>query len=102
MSLADNPAGSLGQGRQTIKEAGKPVQLSTTTTGCNWVAITAETDNTGIITIGGSGVVAKLEERKGLPLEKGDSTTIPVGDLAQVYIDTTVNGDGVTFIYGIA
>ena len=102
MSIADNPVGSFGTGRQTVKEGGKAVQLSTTTTGCNWVQVTAETDNTGIITIGGKNVVAKLEERQGLPLEKGDTATLPVGDLAQVYIDTTVNGDGVTFLYGVA
>lgn len=102
MSLADNPVGSLGQGRKTVAETGKAVQLTTTTTQCNWVVVTAETDNTGIITVGGKGVKAKLEEREGLPLEKGDSITIPVGDLTQVYIDTTVNGDGVTFMYGIA
>lgn len=98
----DNPVGSLGQGRQTVKEGGKPVRLTEATTQCNWVMVIAETDNTGIITVGGSGVVAKLEERKGLPLEKGDTTTIPINDAAQVFIDTTVNGDGVTFIYGIA
>jgi hypothetical protein len=102
MSINDNPVSAFGDGRQTVSEAGKAVQLSTTTTGCAWVTITAETDNTGVICVGGKGVLAKLEERRGLPLEKGDTATLPAGDLAGVYIDSTVSGDGVTFIYGVA
>jgi len=102
MSINDNPVSSLGTGRKTVAEGGKAVALATTTTSCVWVTITAETDNTGIITVGGKGVLSKLEERQGVPLEKGDSVTIPVGDLAQVYIDTTVNSDGVTYCYGVA
>jgi hypothetical protein len=101
MSVNANPAGSLGDGRQTVAEGGKPVALATTT-GCNWISVTAETDNTGVIAVGGKTVVAKLEDRRGVALAKGETVTLPVGDLAQVYIDTTVNGDGVTFTYGIA
>jgi hypothetical protein len=100
MSINDNPVGSFGDGRQTVAEAGKPVALTSATAGCAWVLITAETDNTGEIVVGGKTVVAKLEDRRGAPLEKGDSVTLPAGDLASVYIDTTVNGDGVTFLYG--
>lgn len=102
MTLNDNPVGSFGSGRQTVTEGGKAVALSTTTIGCNWVTLEAETDNTGEIVIGGKSVVAKLAERQGISLAKGDSVTLPAGSLASVYIDTTVNGDGVTFIYGIA
>jgi hypothetical protein len=62
--------------------------------------LVAETDNTGIITFGGSQVDAALATRRGYPLTAGEkSPWIPVDDLYNVYIDTTVNGDGVTYIY---
>ncbi len=37
-------------------------------TPCKKVTITAETDNTGIVVIGGSTVVAALGTRQGTPL----------------------------------
>lgn len=101
MTLNDNPAGSLGSGRKTVAEKEKPEALASRTS-CLWVRIEAETDNTGEITVGGKGVVGKLAERTGATLDKGEALTLTVGDLAQVWLDTTVNGDGVTYVYGIA
>jgi hypothetical protein len=63
------------------------------------VIITAETDNTGNITVGGSTVVAALATRRGIPLAAGDSVALEIDNLADVFIDSTVNGDGVTFAY---
>ena len=79
--------------------AGTRVALASST-ACQWVQVTAETDNTGIIVIGGSTVVAALATRRGTPLSAGDTIVLPVSDLANVYIDATVSTDGVTFIYG--
>lgn len=101
MSLNANPAGSLGNGRKVVAEKEKPEVLATTT-GCLWVTIEAETDNTGEITVGGTGLVGKLADRTGITLDKGEKATLEVGDLAQVWLDTTVNGDGVTYVYGKA
>lgn len=98
MSLLDNPAGTLASGRKTVAEAGKAEALGSG--GCNWVILTAETDNTGIIVVGDSKVVAALATRQGTPLSAGDTVTLPVASLGVVYLDTTVNGDGVTFTYG--
>ena len=68
-------------------------------TACKQVAITAETDNTGLIVVGGSTVVASLATRQGVPLNPGDSITLDIDNLADINIDSTVNGDGVTFLY---
>ena len=65
---------------------------------CDGVLITAETDNTGIIVVGGVGVVAALATRKGTPLAAGESCYVEVDSLARIYLDTTVNGDGVTYM----
>jgi hypothetical protein len=63
------------------------------------VVITALSGNTGVIVVGGSGVVASLSTRSGTPLLAGDTVILDVDDLAKVYIDSTVNGEGVSFTY---
>ena len=102
MAAYDNPGGSLICGRQTVTSAGTAVQLSTTPTSILEVAITAETDNTGIIVVGGSTVVASLSTRRGTPLQAGETVVLGVNDLAKVYLDTTVNTDGVTYTAVVA
>lgn len=89
----------LNTGRKTVTTAGTAVAIASSTT-CKWVAITAETDNTDIIVVGDSGVVASLATREGVPLSAGDSIVIPIDNLSDVYIDSLVNGEGVTFLYG--
>ena len=102
MAGYDNPGGSLLSGRQPVTTGGTRVQLTTTSTAILSVIVTAETDNTGVITVGGSDVVAALSTRKGHPLQAGESVELGVNDLAKVYIDTTVNTDGVTYLAVLA
>lgn len=102
MAGYDNPGGSLIDGRQTVTTAGTRVQLSTTSTAVLEVAITAETDNTGIITVGGPTVVGALATRRGIPLSAGATISLGVNDLSKVYLDTTVNTDGVTYTAVVA
>jgi hypothetical protein len=89
---------TIGDDRKTVTTAGTRVALASST-ACKQVIITAETDNTGNITVGGSTVVAALATRRGIPLAAGDSVALEIDNLADVYIDSTVNGDGVTFAY---
>ena len=63
------------------------------------ICITAETDNTSIVVVGGSTVVAALATRRGTPLAAGQSITYYVDDLSDIYVDALVNGEGVTFSY---
>lgn len=91
-----------GTGRTTVTTAGTAVQLSTTATPYSQVTLCAETDNTGIITVGDSGVVAALATRRGVPLNANDCYTVGFnsksGDtLNNIWLDTTVNTDGVTY-----
>lgn len=88
----------IGDGRKVVTTAGTALALATSTP-CKKISITAETDNTGIIVVGGSTVVAALATRRGTPLNAGDSYEVDIDDLADVYLDTTVSGDGVTFTY---
>lgn len=92
-------AAALGNGRQTVTTPGTPVALAGSTS-CKWVTITGETDNTNIVVVGGSGVVAALATRTGKPLWPGQSFTIPIDNLADVFIDAITATEGVTYVYG--
>ena len=85
--------------RKTVAAAGTAEPLSTTSTACRRIDICAEMNNTGVICVGDNGVVASLATRCGIPLNAGDFHSIDTFDLKDVYLDTTVNGDGVTYTY---
>lgn len=89
---------SIGANRKVVAAAGIAEALAASTT-CKSVAITAETDNTGVIVVGDSSTVAALATRKGTPLNAGDSIAIDIDNLSKIYLDTTVSGDGVTYTY---
>lgn len=90
-----------GDGRATVTTAGTRVQLGVASglgqVDCAYVKIQAETDNTGVIVGGGSTVVAALATRRGIALNAGEIDIIPCNHLNDVWLDTTVNTDGVTF-----
>lgn len=88
----------IADGRKVVTTATTRVQLATSTS-CKQVIITAETDNTGYVVVGGSTVIAALATRTGTPLNPGDSVALEIDNLADVYLDSIVSGDGVTYTY---
>lgn len=91
--------GFIGNGRKVVAAAGTAECLVAASTPCKRILMMAETDNTGVIVFGGSTVIAAQATRSGVPLNAGDSVVIVTNDLNKVYLDTTVNGDGVTYTY---
>ncbi len=91
--------GFIGEGRKVVAAAGTAECLAAASTPCKRILMMAETDNTGTIVFGGTAVIAALATRTGIPLNAGDSVVIVTNDLNKVYLDTTVNGDGVTYTY---
>jgi hypothetical protein len=89
----------IGNGRGTCSAAGTANQITTTTTPCKVIIFTAETDNTGAVVLGGSGIDETLASRSGIPLLAGDSATFEIDDISKVYIDSAVTGDGVSYTY---
>ena len=84
--------------RKIVTTAGTRVALASST-ACKEVIITAETDNTGIVVVGAAAtVVAALATRRGVPLNAGDSIVLQIDNLADIGLDSTVSGDGVTFV----
>jgi len=87
-----------GEGRREVAVAGSSEAIAASTE-CTSVTIQAEFNNTGIIVVGTSTVVASEASRVGIALSAEDSITISTDDLAKVFIDATVSTDGVTFVY---
>ena len=90
---------TIKDGRKIVTAAATRETLVASSTPAKLVLITAKTNNTGVIVVGGSTVIALLATRRGTPLLAGDSVLLEVDDLLDVYLDTTVDGDGVTYAY---
>ena len=89
----------IGDGVKTVATAGTDEVLASSTP-CKWVMITAQTDNTNYVAVGASGVDATSATGDGIPLAAGDSVFIMTDNLADIYVDSLVNGEGVRYIYG--
>jgi hypothetical protein len=92
----------LDGGEKLIAMAGVPEPLAVST-AIEAVTITALATNTGRVWVGGPEVDAA--EQEGTPLSAGDRASFTrryddVDDLAQVFLDVEVNGEGVTYSYG--
>jgi hypothetical protein len=96
--VAHNTTG-IGHGVTTVTTAGTDVVLASST-AAKWVVIQAQTDNTGIIAVGATGVDATVATGTGVALAAGESVTLLVDNLADIFIDATVSGDGVRYTYG--
>lgn len=97
----------LIDGRKVVAAAGTREALVASSTAVRSVTITAETDNTGVVVVGGSTVVAAQATRRGVPLNAGEDMVMSAREdavlyLTDVYLDVTVSGDGVTYAAGVA
>jgi len=95
---------TLVSGRKVVASAGTAERLSSSDIPITRIDIVAETDNTGIIVIGGSGVIASQATRTGAPLSASGSYTLEARggeslSLKNIWIDAATSGDGVTFNY---
>lgn len=96
-SVTSAIAATLGNGSKNVTTTGSSVQLTATSTTIRWVEVIAKEANTDTVWVGGSTVAAG----SGLPIVSLQSAFLEVSNLTSVWIDSEVNGEGVTFIYGI-
>jgi hypothetical protein len=105
LSSVGYSATNINNARKTISAVSVPEVLVSTYAPFRTATICAETDNTGVISLGGSSVVGNLSNRTGIPLSASDCKTYhcneryDCGNLNTIYADTTVSGDGVTIEY---
>ena len=95
----EQPFNQIGDGRQVVATAGTRVQLSATSTQIKKVVVSALPSNTGVITVGGSTVVAAAGSETGKVLYPGDSDTFFADNLNKIYIDALYDGNGCTYVY---
>ena len=91
---------SIGNGRKVTVSAGTAVAIGSSTS-IKKVTIQALDTNTDVIVVGGSTVVAASGTRSGIALLPYNSVVIQVDNLADVYIDSVLSGEGISFIYEI-
>lgn len=82
---------SIFAGEQNVAVNGTPEALASTQTLNVGVTVKAKAGNTDIVTVGPTGSVV-------FELSAKESVFIPVADLATVFVDSIVNGEGVTYI----
>lgn len=96
----DHTSTGIGHGVKTVSAAGTDEALAAST-AAKWVEIQAQTDNTGLVAVGAAGVDATVATGNGVLLSAGERIgPIPIDNLADIYVDATVSGDGVRYIYG--
>lgn len=90
---------TIEDGVKTVTTAGTDVALVASSTPAKRVIIQAQTDNTGLIAIGPTGVDATEATGTGVVLYPGDAIELLVDNLEDIYVDATVDGEGVRFLY---
>lgn len=84
-------------GQTTVTTAGTQVALGTSTAlPSGLLRIKALHANTGWIYVGDSTV----DSATGFVLDAGEEVVLTINNLATVYIDSSVNGEGVSYIAG--
>lgn len=90
---------NMADGLQLVASAGTAEALVASSTPIRAVLINARPENTDQVVVGASTVVAAAGTRRGIALVPGGSVMLRVRDLADVYVDAVVSGEGVSFVY---
>ena len=85
-------------GVTTVSSAGTDVVLGGDV-ACKKIDIQAQTDNTGLIAVGFTGVDATEATGTGVIFYAGDTYSLEMVNLNLIYIDSTVSGEGVRYTY---
>ena len=85
---------TIASDEMDVTTAGTALVLSVSQ-ACKKVDIQAKITNTGKIYIGGSTV----DSDEGLELRRGDIYSLEIGDLNNVYVDSSVDGEGVRYTW---
>lgn len=89
------PGSAINDGTKTVTTAGTRVQLSSSSVPVsNWIQITAKPGNTGHIYVGSVAVSSTVYM---YDLSPGDTCKVPVNNMNIPYLDSSVNGEGVSY-----
>lgn len=85
---------SITNGVKSVPTSGTRVALGASAVLTSGVTVKAKATNSGLIYVGGSTVASS----NGFQLAAGEEVFVEVGNVATVYVDAAVNGEGVTYI----
>ena len=85
-------------GVTVVSTAGTDVVLGGNV-ACKKIDIQAQTDNTGVIAVGFTGVDAAEAAGTGVILYPGDTYSLEINNLNLIYIDSAEDGEGVRYTY---
>lgn len=85
---------AIYDGTKNVTTAGTRLALAATQALTKGVQITAKVGNTGIVYVGSVAVTSTLFM---FALYPGDTCWIDIANLATVYLDVSVNGEGVSY-----
>lgn len=88
-----NPASSVLSGQKDVETAGTELVIAESAAILS-VTVKAKHTNTGYIYVGPSGVSSTT----GYILSKDEAVTVDADNLADVYVDCSVNGEGISYI----
>ena len=91
--------GTISDGRKTVAAPGTPEALSPVLLPCSRVDVQALSTNTGVVVVGGATVVAAAGTRRGVALAANQVFSFSIDNLAKVFLDVTVAGEGVSYTY---
>jgi hypothetical protein len=84
-------------GQKTVTTAGTAVQLSASQVVNGPLMVKALDTNTGVVALGNDGA-NDVTVSNGIRLSKGEAIVYDfVGDLASIWVDSAVNGEGVSW-----
>ncbi len=90
----------LSSDRKVVTAEGTAERLESATHIVQMVIIQAETDNTGLVAVGGSNVDVTATSQEGVQLYAGEILPpLYQIDLYTLYLDSAVSGDGVTYSF---
>jgi hypothetical protein len=90
---------TIGDGLKLVTTAGTREALVADSTKVRLVEIQARPENTGVVVVGSSSCVAASGTRRGYALVPGQSVGLRIDDLADLYVDVAVSGEGVSYVY---
>jgi hypothetical protein len=105
-------ARTVVSGRCVVTTAGTRVQLGGATTTMvptsvdgtiTKLVVCSNEANTGLIVVGGAGVVAAVGTRNGIVVNETDPLVLEdIDDLGDIWVDATVSADSLNFIATVA
>lgn len=99
MGRSQNLTG-ITTGQQNVTTSGTPVQLSDVDIPAGvLVTIKAKSANTGRITLGSSSANALNTGTSFFSLGSNDATVLQVDNLNRIWIDATVSGEGIEYLF---